>query len=467
MLLSITNTASPAADLGYILHKNPANLFTADVSSGRAMVFYTEASEERCTACLLLEIDPVELVRGARRAEEYVNDRPYTASSYLAATMSRVFGTAMAGNCAQRPELPARALPLEIGVPVIRSRGGPEMAARLFEPLGYTVSVERHPLDAAFPEWGESSYYRLGLRARATVRDVLTHLSVLLPVLDDEKHYFVGAEEVEKLTRRGEGWLASHPMRHTIVSRYLKRQSTLVDQAFEQLLGSETSEVEQAEAVAEKAAHVERELERPMTLHTHRLHIVATRLRELGVKSVADLGCGEGKLLRRLLADRHFERILGIDVSHRALEIAAERLRLDRLPERQRARIEIAQGSLLYRDRRLAGFDAATLVEVIEHLDPARLAALERVVFEFARPRHVAVTTPNREYNALFANLPQGKFRHGDHRFDWTRAEVAEWTRGIEKRFGYRARVESIGPVDEAHGAPSQMAVFSLPEEAR
>jgi len=138
-----------------------------------------------------------------------------------------------------------------------------------------------------------------------------------------------------------------------------------------------------------------------------------------------------------------------------------------RMPERQRRRVEIFQGSLLYRDKRLAGFDAAALVEVIEHLDPPRLAALERVLFEFARPHHVVVTTPNREYNALFPTLPAGAMRHGDHRFEWTRAEFNAWGEGAAARFGYEVRFEPVGPMDEKAGAPSQMAVFSLPAGSR
>jgi len=463
VLLSITNTGQQATDLGFLLHKNPANLHSADLAFGKAYVFYTTATVDRCTACLLLEIDPIELVRGAQRLEDYVNDRPYVSSSYFTVAISRVFGTALAGNCQKRPDLVDLKLPLEITVEVIRSRGGADVLRKLFEPLGYTVDTAQLPLDEKFPEWGESRYFRLTLTASATVHDTLSHLYVLLPVLDEEKHYYVGDAEVDKLLRHGEGWLGKHPERQFIVSRYLKRRSSLMDQAFERLLDEENAAVEAAELKIERAAQDEKALERPMTLHTQRLNMVATLLKELGAKSVVDLGCGEGKLLRRLLADRTFERIAGMDVSHRSLEIASKRLRLDRIPERQRKRIDLRQGSLLYRDRQLNGFDAAALVEVIEHLDRPRLVALERVLFEFARPRHIVITTPNREYNVLFPTLPPGKLRHADHRFEWTRAEFVSWAESTSARFGYEVRFAPIGAVDEQHGAPSQMAVFSLP----
>lgn len=447
MLLHITQTGSNATGLGYLLHKNPANLHEVKLPFGKATVFYPAATDDRCTACLLLEIDPVELVRGARQLEAYVNDRPYVASSYMTVAIGRVFGTALAGNCARRPELVHCKLPLQLTVEVVRTRGGEEVLHRLFQPLGYHVEARRLPLDNKFPEWGESPYFRLTLTAEITVHNALTHLYVLLPVLDDEKHYYIGEAEVDKLLRHGEGWLKQHPEQRMIVSRYLQRRGALTTQAFEQLLEEETASVEAAESKTEKAAQQERELERPMTLHTQRLNTVAARLKELGARSVLDLGCGEGKLLRRLLADRTFERIVGMDVSHRSLQIASARLRLDHMPERQRKRIELMQGSLLYRDQRLSGFDAAALVEVIEHLDVPRLAALERVLFEFARPRHILITTPNREYNVLFPTLPEGRMRHGDHRFEWTRAEFAAWATATATRFAYDVKLEPVGPL--------------------
>ena len=185
-------------------------------------------------------------------------------------------------------------------------------------------------------------------------------------------------------------------------------------------------------------------------------------------KRVLDLGCSYGNLLRRLLEDKQFEQIVGLDVSHRALEIAAERLHLDRLPERQRQRIQLLQGSLIYRDERLDGFDAAAVVEVIEHLDPPRLAAFERVLFEFARPATVVVTTPNVEYNVRFETLPAGQFRHKDHRFEWTRAAVP----GVGRRrsrsgSGTRVRFLPVGPDDPEVGPPTQMAVFDATQQRR
>jgi 3' terminal RNA ribose 2'-O-methyltransferase Hen1 len=155
-----------------------------------------------------------------------------------------------------------------------------------------------------------------------------------------------------------------------------------------------------------------------------------------------------------------FLKIVGVDISYAVLEIAKSRLRLERLAPRQRERIELFQTALTYRDKRLAGFDAAAVVEVIEHLDQPRLRSFERVLFAQARPSTVVVTTPNREYNARFEGLPAGNFRHRDHRFEWTRAEFEAWSGRIAADHSYRVRFLPIGPEDPELGAPTQMAVF-------
>jgi 3' terminal RNA ribose 2'-O-methyltransferase Hen1 len=137
-----------------------------------------------------------------------------------------------------------------------------------------------------------------------------------------------------------------------------------------------------------------------------------------------------------------------------------EKLRLDKMPERQKARIRLMQGSLIYRDNRLNGYDAAVVAEVIEHLDPSRLAAFERVLFEFAVPDAVVMTTPNIEYNVKLETLQADKLRHNDHRFEWTRKEFQDWSNGIAGRYSYSIRFLPIGPEDPEAGSPTQMAVF-------
>ncbi len=462
MLLTITNTQPPATDLGYLLHKNPARPQSFDLTFGRAHVFYPEATDERCAAALLLDVDPIGLVRNrrgpageGRALEQYVNDRPYVASSFLSVAIAQVFGSALSGRSKERQSLVDARLSLEAAISVLPCRGGEEFLRRLFEPLGYAVTARGRELDEQFPEWGESQYFNVELRASLSVRDLLSHLYVLVPVLDNDKHYWVGDDEVEKLLRHGRSWLSGHPEREMITRRYLKHRHSLVKDALSLLVE------EDADAEAEKRANEEAVIEERISLNAQRIDSVVTALKDCGARRVVDLGCGEGKLLRALLEEKTFTEITGVDVSYRSLEIARDRLKLDRLPQKQKDRIRLTQGSLTYRDRRLAGYDAATVIEVIEHLDPPRLSAFERVLFEFAKPGVVVMTTPNVEYNAKFDGLPAGKLRHKDHRFEWTRDEFQRWATGVAGRFGYSVRFSPIGPEDEVVGAPTQMAVFT------
>jgi 3' terminal RNA ribose 2'-O-methyltransferase Hen1 len=466
MLLTITNVRSPATDLGYLLHKNPRRLQSFELSFGKAHVFYPDASEDSCTAALLLDVDLVGLVRTRRgpsgeggMLEQYVNDRPYVASSFMSVAIARVFNSALAGNSKDRPELVNVRLPLSARIAALPCRGGETFVRRLFEPLGYWVSAEHHTLDEKFPEWGESPYYTVEIGKDVTLQDLLTHLYVLIPVLDADKHYWVGKDEVEKLLRHGEGWLQSHPEREAIVNRYLRGFRTLTREALARLTEEESTD---PDAEQETKEEQERAVEAPLRLHDARLQQVISELKASSAKRLLDLGCGEGKLVRELLKDRQFEEIVGMDVSYRSLQVAADRLHLDTMPPKQKERIKLVQSSLMYRDKRMSGFDAAAVVEVIEHLDEPRLAAFERVLFEFARPQTVVLTTPNSEYNVKFETLPAGQFRHRDHRFEWTRDQFQKWAGRIGERFGYSVAFKPVGEEDQAVGAPTQMGVFRL-----
>jgi 3' terminal RNA ribose 2'-O-methyltransferase Hen1 len=466
MLLTISTTHRPATDLGYLLHKHPAKVQSFSLAFGPAHVFYPDATDELTTAALLLEVDAVGLVRGrpgARTLDQYVSDRPYVASSMLAVAIAQVFGTALAGRCKDREELARTPIPLTATLAAVPCRAGAALLERLFGPLGYEVTASSTLLDEKFPAWGASPIFTLTLRNTVTLGDLLSHLYVLVPVLDNDKHYWVGDDEVAKLMRHGEGWLAAHPERELIASRYLKYRRDLITDALLQLREQDGQSAEQVESDSPEDPREEAG-ERQLSLHQIRHATILSVLQARGCRSVVDLGCGEGRLLRELLKHKTFEKVAGMDVSHRSLQTAAERLRLDGLPPMVRERITLFQGSLLYRDERLAGYDAAVLCEVIEHLDPPRLAAMERSVFEFARPRTAIITTPNREYNAVWESLPAGHMRHKDHRFEWTREEFRGWAAGIASRFGYTVETRPVGPEHEGLGAPSQMGIFTRAE---
>ncbi|ATE54899.1 3' terminal RNA ribose 2'-O-methyltransferase Hen1 [Actinosynnema pretiosum] len=450
MLLTLTTTRAPATDLGFLLHKHPDRAQTFTTSSGPAHVFYPRADERACTVALLLEVDPVGLVRGhGSTLTQYVNDRPYTSGSLMAVALGSVFRTAMNGRCEARPELAAEPLPLRVELPAVPHR----LVERLFTPLGWWVDAEVLPLGG---DLGDSRYARVVLTGELLLSQALRHLYVLLPVLDGDKHYHVDQDEAAKLLRAGEGWLPEHPDRELITRRYLLNRRTLVQEVLSSLSSlAEAEEVEPEE--------LDNALAPPrISLAGLRRETVISVLREAGARSVVDLGCGSGALLRPLIAEPQFTRVLGVDVSAHALRVAARKLRLDGMGERQRARVELRQGALTYVDRGLTGFDAAVLMEVVEHVDPERLPALEHAVFACARPGLVLVTTPNVEYNPLFETLPAGSLRHADHRFEWTRAQFREWAEGVAARTGYTTRYLPIGDEDPERGAPTQAAVFTL-----
>ncbi|MFF2085978.1 3' terminal RNA ribose 2'-O-methyltransferase Hen1 [Nocardia sp. NPDC058176] len=461
MLLTISTTHAPATDLGYLLVKHPDRVQSFETTGGTAHVFYPRADVERCTVALLLEIDPVELARPAKGHNgsalgRYVNDRPYVASSLLAVAMGKVFRSALNGTSRDRAELADTAIPLEIEVPAVPCRGGAEIVERLFAPLGWTVSTTTAALDPEFPEWGDSPYVQVRLTGTLRLADALNHLYVLLPVLDDAKHYWVDQDEVDKLLRAGDGWLGGHPDRDLIARRYLAGRRSLTQSALERLRAVD----EQAEDADSPADAVERAeaAERRTPLVRLRTDAVLAALAESGATRVLDLGCGPGALLLALDAEPRYTQIVGADVSAAALAIAERRLKFDRKSDRQRARTTLIQTALTYHDDRLRGFDAAVLMEVIEHVDEARLPALERAVFGHAAPGAVIVTTPNVEYNARYETLDG--HRHHDHRFEWTRAEFAAWSTRVAETFGYTVDLRSVGDLDPQLGSPTQLAFF-------
>ncbi|WP_344900592.1 3' terminal RNA ribose 2'-O-methyltransferase Hen1 [Actinomadura meridiana] len=484
MLLTIATTMSQPTELGFLLHKHPGRVQKFEQSFGTAHVFYPDADEQRCTVALLLDVDPVKLVRTRGRGTpdfslgQYVNDRPYAASSLLASAMANVFRTGMRGRCDLRPELAETPIPLEIVLPALPCRGGPDQAERFFGPLGWDVSAVPVPLDPEFGEWGDSRYVTLTLTGTLRLADALNQLYVLLPVLDDAKHYWMAPDEVDKLIRSGEGWLAAHPDRGTITRRYLANRRALVRTALGRLADAEdaTEEALDPEQVEEEPPTVENgensenggngedqpiAVEQPVSLAEHRLQAVAQVLHEENAQRVIDLGCGSGKLLSRLAKDDFFREVSGTDVSYRALAHAWRRLRWDQ-PRRPGDPVkDVFQSALTYTDERFGGYDAAVLMEVIEHIDPPRLTAVEHVVFGDARPRVVVVTTPNAEHNVRYDGLAAGAMRHPDHRFEWTRAEFRAWADGVAVAHGYSVRYVSVGTDDSEVGAPTQLGVFT------
>lgn len=462
MLLTITYEGQNTQDLGYLLYKHPDRAQQFELSYGKAYVFYPEVSDERTTAALLLDIDPVDLARGKLGSKDgglfdYVNDRPYASTSFMSTAIARIFGTAMNGRCDSRQELADQPIKLTACLSSLKDGGDTELAGQLFEPLGYTVTTERAKLDDCFPEWGESPYIDLTISGTVKLSELLNHIYVLIPVFDRQKHYYIAEDEIKKLLDHGEGWLAGHPYKEKIARRYFSAKRSYARRAMDILLADEPVAEEINEDtendIAEKEAHT--------PLNTQRIETVRNAVLASGASSVIDLGCGECRLTSLLLNEPQIKNVTACDVSVRVLEKAAQRLNLDRMQPYRKNKLTLMQASLTYKDKRFEGFDCACVVEVIEHIEPMRIPAFERAVFEFASPKTVILTTPNKEYNVNYEAMQENDLRHGDHRFEWTRAEFRAWTEHICERFGYSCELSGIGDNDEQYGAPTQMGVFT------
>ncbi len=469
MLLTITYKGHNTQDLGYLLYKNPYRAQSFEMPFGKAYVFYPEVSDEKTTAALLLDINPIDLARGKLGSSEgglfdYVNDRPYVSSSFMSTTLIKVLGTAMKGTCTKKQELADTPINLTACVHMLPCRGSADLPYEIFEPLGYMVETKTSVLDEKFSEWGNSPYIDLTISGTVTLSNLLNHLYVLIPVFDKQKHYYINEDEIEKLMLHGEGWLASHPLRNLIVSRYFARKKRYAAMAIDRLIENEPVD---ADDFGESAGENDSDpalpadiKEKRNTLNTMRLEAVKTAVLESGSSSVIDLGCGECRLTAMLLAEKQIKRIGAADVSVRALEKAKQHLHFDDMSPDKKNKLTLMQASLTYKDPRFSGYDTACVVEVIEHLDPQRIAAFERVLFEYAAPNTVIITTPNKEYNLHYENLYEGDLRHGDHRFEWSREDFKKWTGHVCDAFGYSVEISGIGDADEEFGTPTQMGVF-------
>jgi 3' terminal RNA ribose 2'-O-methyltransferase Hen1 len=468
VFLSIATTRQGAKDLGFLLYKHPDRVFRSDASRNAKMSavgFYPEATDERCEFCLVVEVDPVERVRGASWGAgiaQYVEPLPFLASSYMAQALSLCLRSAMNGvvtskDPAEEERLKVAAAekwPLEITVSPLRT--SPALISRMFEPLGWDVALHSIALDIPGMMSGDrgTDLHTLTLRGEVTLQDALTHLYVLLPALDPARHYFYGESEVQKLLDKSQNWLEQHPARELIVGRYLSKSRELRETALQQF---ETADDD--ETVAEGDVPDE-----PVSAHDERHQRIVEIVRGAGDVSVVDLGCGEGKLLERLSKLPGKLEITGVEPAMRDLDKAHRAL--SRNPGKQMdPRIKLKHGSILYADDQLKGFDIAILSEVIEHIDPERLDHAERCVFGFMQPRKVVVTTPNASFNEMFG-LEEGRFRHRDHRFEWTETEVTAWCGRIGRDYGYSYELGGAGGYEPAFGHLSHFIVFEKASEA-
>ena len=430
------------------------------MSYGKAYVFYPEVSDECTTMALLLDIDPIDLARGKLGSNEgglfdYVNDRPYTSTSFMSTAIARIFSSAMNGRCDKKQSLADTPLNLTAKLFSLKDGGYNELAKQLFEPLGYEVSIEQYLLDDKFQEWGNSPYINLTISNTIKLCDLLNHIYVLIPVFDKQKHYYIESSEINKLLTHGQGWLENHPYKEKIVNRYFSIKKDYAKTVLENFLSNESKEEDI------NSNEISEETTKKTSLNNLRLQKVKDVVLSSGASSVIDLGCGEGKLTELLLKEPQIKKITACDVSISSLEKAAKRLHIDNMPSYKKDKLTLMQASLTYKDTRFEGFDCACIVEVIEHIDATRIPSFERIIFEFAAPKTVIITTPNKNYNVNYKTLCADKLRHNDHRFEWSKEEFENWANNICKKFSYTVELCGIGEEDEQQQTATQMGVFT------
>lgn len=459
MLIAITVTGKDAKSLSYILGKHPDHVFIREFSAGNMTVSFPEYSDERATAALLIQVDTIGMVRGEWKgvSASYIDPRPYVSSSLTSVALKEAYRSSFTTK-SKEPAVAAmmeRELPISVEFSSLWCKIGEEGIRTLFEPLGYSVACRELPFASDWLEGERSALFNATLTGKQTIAALLNHLYVLLPVIGKGKHYFVEEAEVAKLLQHGAGWLENHPAKERIVSRYLVHRRSLIEEALEQLAGEESDDP------AEENAR-ESEFERPIRLQEERLQTAMAVLKTLDPPPlrIGDLGCGTGDFMRIIMDERMPAEVVGMDVSSRSIQIAEKKLRIATRPEWQRPKVSLLHGSLVYTDLRLKELDTLVLLEVIEHVDPPKLPIIEHNIFEYLKPCHVMISTPNKEYNPLFPNMEKDRFRHDDHRFEWTREEFRRWTSAIIEKYPYTVEIYPVGKQDEQAGPPTQMAVF-------
>lgn len=464
MILIISAVGKDCQKLSYLLQKSPFVVGEFDVgASFKTYVFFPEYSEERTTCAVMFDMNSIELVKSLKAHDrhatyslfDYINDRPYVSSSFTCSIISDVFRSALNGKCREYPDLPNQEFDLSARF-YVSMKTKDDLIKELFEPLGYELSysTERPPVDSMYEQFGESPYYDVTISRRETVKDLLSHLYILIPILDKMRHYGPSSDEVKKIMKIGDSWLKDHPSKKKIVGRYFGKKKELATSVLDRL----EDQIKDEQRIDENSDD-EKETRTPLA--GQRRKAIIRTLREHNVKTVLDLGCSTGKLSFELIDTPGIVKVTGADISARAIEKAVLEKRIHKkMTEDQKSRLDFVIASAIYRDLRFSAFDAIVLQEVIEHFDSWKLRVAEDVVFKYSGPRVVVVTTPNIEYNVLFENLENGKLRHRDHKFEFTRGQFKEWANRICKQFGYTVSFEDIGEFVENIGTQTQMAVF-------
>lgn len=480
MYLTIKATGEHASMISHLLAKNPHNLYDRTEKGARVRLVYTSFQPQDTEAMLFVTPDPIELVKGTPDhydITQYINDRELAVSSLFCSYIRPALGTALNGKPkADYIDWVDYRFTLQMTFGPVASDLPDHVIESLFQPLGYEVQIERGEIDYSFDLKNRSTVRHIQISGQQTLQQMLRQLYILIPVLDNYKHYYINEDEIERLRRYGEGWLSTHPQHDLMIKRSL-RFAPLVKE-YEQQVAKESSidalsteiSTNSIQSNKEQAQSTEQQLERINTIETE-TETPVVRLNELRYraiveqvsllpqrKQVIDFGAGEGKLSVRLGQIEGVEQVWAVEPSMQSQLRAIDRFA--KLEGRTDDVIPVITiGSLFYRDERWVDQDVIILCEVIEHINEVRLPQVIHTLFTDYRPQTLIMTTPNREYNEVY-QMDADEIRHTDHRFEWTRAELEQYcTQWIQNR-PYTFTISGIGDKHEQHGQPTQMVVF-------
>ncbi|TDL78499.1 3' terminal RNA ribose 2'-O-methyltransferase Hen1 [Peribacillus frigoritolerans] len=448
MQLTIKATGDNVKAISYLLSKNPNNLYERNHKGHLVRLFYSKFEETELEVTIFVTPDPIDLVKNNSNSYDithYINDREFAVSSLFCSFIRSALGTALNGQPKEEYSEWVNyrfSFQFEFG-PVVSSLSDKQLKD-LFEPIGYEVAISRPDIEYSFEMKDKSSARSICLKGMKTLQNGLRQLFVLIPVIDNYKHYYIDDKEIEKLERYGEGWLEDHPKRD-----YIYRQSLRFKEIF--------SIVENKKTEEKKEEKIEK-----VRLNDLRYEKIIDFVNQMKPRSIVDFGSGEGKLSVRLGFADGVKEIMAVEPSQSATLKAIERF--DKVKNKEKFVVpETIWGSLFYYDERLKGKDVMILCEVIEHIDEFRLPKVLDTILHDYQPNALIITTPNREYNEIYDM--EDHFRHNDHRFEWTRAEFRHWCEERNHRKIYDLQFEGIGEEHDRHGFPTQMCVFVRKED--
>ncbi|MCK1992095.1 3' terminal RNA ribose 2'-O-methyltransferase Hen1 [Peribacillus muralis] len=443
MQLTINASGNNVKAISYLLSKNPNNLYERKHKGHVVRLFYSTFTETEMEATIFVTPDPIELVKNTANSYDithYINDREFAVSSIFCSLIRSALGTALNGQPKEEhAEWVNHPFSFQFDFGPVVSTLSDNQLRELFEPIGYEVSITRPDIQYSFDMKDRSSTRTVSLKGLKTLQEGLRHLFVLIPVIDNYKHYYIDEKEIDKLERYGEGWLDDHPMRD-----FIYRQSLRFKEVY--------SIVENKKPEMKKD-----DKESKVRLNDLRYEKIFDTVSQMHPSSVVDFGSGEGKLSVRLGFIEGVKEILAVEPSQSATLKALGRF--DKVKDKEKFVIpKPLWGSLFYYDEELKNKDVIILCEVIEHIDEHRLPKVMDTILQDYQPRALILTTPNREYNEVYDM--EDALRHNDHRFEWTRAEFQQWCTARNHDDSYDLRFEGIGEEHVTQGCPTQMCVF-------